>query len=164
MLLVPVITGLVIHQIPEAAGWARSALALPLRPSRGTPALAIELFTNNVRVAVVPLAGAALLLAFSQPGRSIAVPRALLDVYLAAATIANATMLAGALVGYGPLRLATWLPHVPFEFAALALGLSAYGASRSRALTVRSLLGVATWVLAALIVAAALETWVTPQS
>jgi hypothetical protein len=52
--------------------------------------------------------------------------RALLDAFLGFSVAANAVILALSLGGYGLGRLAPWRPHLPVEFAAMALALATY--------------------------------------
>jgi hypothetical protein len=163
ILVAPLATGSGLHLLPAASSAARSVLPLALIPHAGTPAQAVGLFYANARVTVAPVVGAALLVALSRSGGSIVVPRALLDAYFAVSTFSNAATLTVALAGYGPLRLLTWLPHVPFEFAGFALALSTYRTARTRSVTTERLLVTAACILLAVAAAAVIETWLTPQ-
>jgi hypothetical protein len=145
-------------------GAARALVPLPLLPSRGTPDQALALLFTNITAAGAPLAGAALLLMLSRSDKSVIFPRALLDAVFGLGAASNAALLTIAISGYGPSRLAPWLPHVPLEFGALALSLALYRRARARETCLRHLALTAGCVLMTVAAAAALETWATPQS
>lgn len=164
LVLAPLVIGAGLHAIPPVAATARSLVPLAMVPSRGTADQALGLFLTNVKAVNIPLAGAALLILLSRSGRPIAFPRALLDVILTLQAASDAALLMVAIAGYGPERLAMWIPHVPLEFGALALSLTLYRRARTSETCLRDLRLPAGGVLAALAAAAALETWATPQT
>jgi hypothetical protein len=164
LVAVPLVTGAGLRLIPGMADDARTLVSLALLPSRGTPAQAIALFFTNITAAGAPLAGAALLTALSHRGKSIVFPRALLDAIFGLGAASNAALLTVAITGYGLPRLATWLPHVPLEFGALALSLSLYRQARARETCLPQLALAAGCVLVVVAAAAAVETWATPQT
>jgi ABC-type glycerol-3-phosphate transport system permease component len=165
LITAPLIVGVLGHLLPHVATTARSLSPLPLHPSRGSPAQAFSIFTQNLRVVALPLLGAAALTGLSRHRQSRNMLRALLDAVLSLSLVANLTLLALSLAGYGLERLAPWLPHLPVEFAALAIALDIYlTARRPGALSTRALLGAAALCTAALALAAVIETYATPSA
>jgi hypothetical protein len=163
LLFVPLALGTALHLVPGLPDLARQQQPLALRPDRPATAQAIYLLCENLRALAVPLL-CAYALPTTQPRHRRRINlRALLDAFLAFSVAANVAVLTVALAGYGPLRLAPWLPHLPVEFGAMALALSSYLAARRGALRLRHLpvvVGAAALLLA---VAAVLETWGTPH-
>lgn len=105
---VAVIVGLT----PGASDAVRASLAFGFgEPDRSARA-ALELYWANVRVAALPLLG-------SLAGRC-AVLRGLLRLYVGITLVLNAVAVGLAFGAYG-LRLAPWVPHLPFELAGLSL-------------------------------------------
>jgi hypothetical protein len=83
-------------------------------------------------------------------------------VLLAACVLVNAAPVGLELGGYGTALLA-YLPNLPFEWAGLALGVSAWFAQRRSALTPKEGIGVFTVIVCVVLCAAALETFAVPQ-
>lgn len=163
LIAVPLTLGVLGHLQPDIAAAARSLSPLALQPSSGSGAHALAIFTHNLRVVALPLLGAAALAGLRchpQPRDTL---RGLLDAVLCLSLVANATLLALSLAGYGLQRLAPWLPHLPVEFAALAIALDVYlTARRPGALSTRALPVAAAVCTVALALAAVLETYATP--
>lgn len=76
--------------------------------------------------------------------------------------VANTLPVGAALGAYG-LRVVPYLPHLPLEWGALALGVSGWLAQRQRALTVREGVGVFALIVCVLVCAATLETFAVPH-
>jgi hypothetical protein len=163
LIAVPLTIGLVGHLQPDVAAAARSLSPLALQPSTGNGAQALSIFVHNLRVVALPLLGAAALAGLRfHPGIRDTL-RALLDAVLCLSLVGNVTLLALSLAGYGLARLAPWLPHLPVEFAALAIALDVYlRARRPGSLSSRLLLVAAVACGVALALAAVIETYATP--
>lgn len=165
LLLTPLALGVVLHLAPGLAQPAQRLLPLALSPGHASAAQALELLATNLRAAALPLLGSVALVALQQHPQGRGQLRALLDVLVGFNLAANALLLAVAIAGYGPLRLAPWLPHLPVEFTALSIAATAYLRGRTAgAITYCQLSGVAGLVAVLLIVAALLETYATPHA
>lgn len=84
------------------------------------------------------------------------------DGLLVACIFVNTAQVGVGLGAYG-WALLPFLPQVPLEWAAAALGVSAWLVQRRRALTVREGFGVFALIVVVLVCAAALETVVVPH-
>ena len=85
----------------------------------------------------------------------------LLDALVALGLAVNAGLVGLALGAYGSALL-PWLPHVPLEWAALAIGLAAYLRARRLAPRVRDVASAGALAVVPLVLAAAIEAWATP--
>ncbi|HMJ35203.1 MAG TPA: hypothetical protein VK501_14930 [Baekduia sp.] len=163
LMAAPLGLGVLGHLQPDVAAAARSLSPLALQPSTGSGTQALSIFAHNLRVVALPLLGAAALAGLRfHPG--IRDPlRAVLDAVICLSLVGNVTLLALSLAGYGLGRLAPWLPHLPVEFAALAIALDVYLTARGPgALSGRLLLVAAAVCVVALALAAVIETYATP--
>jgi hypothetical protein len=84
------------------------------------------------------------------------------DALLAVVLILNAAPVGAALAAYGA-RLIAFVPQLPMEWAALALGAAAWLCQRKRALRPRQVLAVLGGIAALVAIAAALETVAVPH-
>ena len=140
--------------LPGVAAALRDAFAFRLDAGRpATWAEAGDYFTANLRVI------SALLLAAAARARGG--PATLLDVVVTLTALGNAGMVGAAIGAYG-LPALPWLVHLPLEWAALGVVLSAYGCGRHRLLTLRALGTAAVAATLLLLAAAATEAWATP--
>lgn len=115
---------LAVAVIPGVVPAARDAFAFRLDVERaGTWREALSYFLANLRVV------AALVLAAWARQRSRAF-RPLLDALIVAAVASNAAVVGAALGAYG-IAAASWLVHLPLEWAAVALPLAAAHAPES---------------------------------
>lgn len=145
---------LLVAATPGLAALARRALGLSLRPHPASLAEVVALFAHNLPLIAWPLLLPRLRLA-SRWARAAA------SALVLGALALDSALVGTALGAYGP-RLAVWLPHLPLEWAALALG-TASGVAPDTAPTARParrLAAIATLLFAA----AALETYATPQA
>jgi hypothetical protein len=164
LLFGPLAAGLLIGLAPALAAAGRRLVPLALAPGHPTLSQAAVILAANLRAVALPLLGAVALNAVrARRPRAIDV-RALLDVLLGLSVAANALLLALSLGGYGVGRLAPWLPHVPIEFAAMAVALATYLAARRRPVSAAQLAVGAGLSGALLAVAAVLETYGTPHA
>jgi hypothetical protein len=163
MLAGPLLLGAVLHQVPGVAALVRHLLPLALEPQRPAASEGLELVGANLPDVLLPILAAVVVsMASTRPAR-IVNPRVLLDAYLALTLAINLAALALAFTGYGVSRMAPWLPHLPFEFAALAIALSSYLTARRGALRLSDIpafVGLAAGLIA---IAAVIETWGTPH-
>jgi len=130
---------------------------LQLQP-HSTPTIHDALMTwlHNVRVGGWPLLLAALGLHRHRWQRRLG------DVLLATSLIANGTLV-GAAIAAGHERILPYLPHLPFEWAALALSATGwYQTSRGR-LTHHQLVRLVVACLTTLLAAAIMETYCVPH-
>lgn len=137
----------------------RRLLALSLDPgSTPTPTLwhVCALCAHNIPITAWPL-----LLSYTGAARSRR-SRAAADTMLGACVIANTLPVGAALAAYGR-PLVPYVPQLPLEWAALALGAAAWLVERRQPLTMRQRL---TWLAVTAVVltsAAALETFSVPH-
>jgi ABC-type glycerol-3-phosphate transport system permease component len=163
LIAAPLTIGLLGHLQPSVAAVARSLSPLALQPSTGSGAQALSIFAHNLRVVALPLLGAAALAGLRCRPRVRDTLRGLLDAVICLSLVGNVTLLTLSLAGYGLARLAPWLPHLPVEFAALAIALDVYLTARGGgALSTRLLLVAAGACVVALALAAVIETYATP--
>jgi hypothetical protein len=109
----------------------------------------------------LPIAGWPLLLGVIGAQRQ-RIARLGADVLVAVALIVNTAPVGAALAVYGS-RLIAFIPQLPLEWAALALGAGAWLCQRERALTPRQTLGVLGAIAALVAIAAVLETVAVPH-
>jgi hypothetical protein len=117
---------------------------------------ALSIWQSNLRVLAVPFILAALRFADTRPGRTVG------DVIIAALT-AYSTLAVGLAIGRWRWALAQYLPHLPFEWAALSLAIAAWLLARKHAVDWPGLAGLGGAIVVLLIAAAVLETWATPH-
>lgn len=117
---------------------------------------ALALLAHNLPIATWPI-----LLGVTGAHRNSRGRRAA-DVLVLTTLVANTAPVGAALGAYG-LELLPYLPHVPIEWAGLALGASAWAIQRRRAMTVLEGAAIGAGVAALLLVAAAVETWCVPH-
>jgi hypothetical protein len=137
----------------------RSTLALRLNGETSTArglGHALALTAHNFPICAWPL-----LLGVLGADRSRA-GRALTDAVLVVALIAN-TALAGAALGAYGSRLLPYLPQLPAEWAALALGASAWLVQRQRSIALGEAVALVGAIAVLLLCAAVLETFVVPH-
>lgn len=105
--------------LPWVATAMRAHLRLELdHYARPSVAVVVALVTHNTTIAWWPLATIA-------AGLHRSCVRAVVDVLLAGAAVANAAVVGGAFGAYGG-RLIAFLPHLPLEFLGLALPITAW--------------------------------------
>ena len=122
-----------------------------LKPTFGTAA---SLLLHNAVVALWPLALSALRWNLHRPTRCLA------DVLVAGHLVAHGLLVGNAL-GQAP-TLWRYLPHLPFEWLGIALPVAGWRSSRTEGVDAAVLRRLAGEALAALVVAAGLETWAVP--
>jgi hypothetical protein len=143
------------------------ALALPVRQLLGLALTAqrnppprighvLALAAHNIPIASWPLLLGLLGAHRHRLARHVA------DGVLLACIILNALPVGAALGAYGTAVL-PYLPQLPFEWSAVALGASAWVAQRRRALAVRTRLGLFVLIVGVLFCAATLETVAVPH-
>jgi len=114
---------------------------------------ALALWMANLRVA-----GFVLLATLAARARRLVTA---LDLLVAACLTVNLGLVGLALGAYGP-RLLPWLAHVPLEWAALAVVLTAYRHARRASPGLLQLARAGATAAALLALAAAVEAWATP--
>jgi hypothetical protein len=153
---------LIVHLALAAA--VRHWLAFPFTGIPARAAIAASIFFHNLR-ALAAVWGL-LLIAQSAlwnagvPGWASQVLRRSGEVLLGAAVAANVLVVGASLGAYGPRMLRATLPHGPLEVAAYSLALALYLQGRRRSLSLRLVFPVAALSIAALALAAVLETYV----
>jgi hypothetical protein len=164
LLAIPVVLGALLHLVPGVPAFGRELVPLALRPDHPATSQALALLGANLRAVAIPLFCALALSASRRRPPRIIHLRVLLDAVLIFSSAANAGVLTIAIAGYGLVRLAPWLPHLPVELAAMALALSCYLSTRRGLLRPRHIAAAAAQGAALLSVAAVLETWATPHA
>lgn len=117
---------------------------------------ALALLARNLPIAAWPI-----LLGATGAHRNRKASRAA-DVLVLTTLVVNTAPVGAALGAYG-LQLLPYLPHLPIEWAGLALGASAWAIQRRHAMTVPEGARIGVRVAALLAVAAAVETWGVPH-
>jgi hypothetical protein len=146
----------------DPAGWdgaVRRVLGARLNPQQNPPPKieqVLTLLAHNL-----PLAAWPLLLGVVGVHRQ-RLARRVTDVVVAAWIAVNALPVGPAIGVYGPPLLA-YLPQLPFEWAALALGASGWCLQRRAPLTVREAVTLLALIAGTLFCAAALETFAVPH-
>jgi hypothetical protein len=156
------VIALIVHLALGAAARHWLAFAFTGIPARA--AIAAGIFLHNLR-ALAAVWGV-LLIAQSavwkarEPSRTSRILRLSGEVLLGAAVTANVMVVGASLGAYGTRMLRATLPHGPFELVAYSLALALYLQGRHRPLPLRLVLPVAALSVAALALAAVLETYV----
>jgi hypothetical protein len=138
----------------------RGFLDLALDPARNPPphfGSVLLLAAYNLRLSAWPL-----LLGPWGAHRSHIQSRAA-DALLLVLLIANASQVGAAVGAYGTRALLPYLPGLPLEWAAIALGATAWLRQRQREMTPRSALATLTLIAILLLGAAVLETVAVPH-
>ena len=167
-LAVIAVAAAVVHL--AAAAEVRDWLGFTFSGVPGTAEQALEIFINNARLliaaiaACVVLQGSALIdpEADRQPPRWQSTAVHICDVVLGTLAVANLAVIGAAIGAYGDRVVKHLLPHGPVEALAFAIALALYVRSRRGPVARRDFLRLAGLALAVLIVAALLETFVTP--
>lgn len=136
------------------AGAAFVTVATPRDALAATVTSAIELLVANTAVAMWPLALVVL------RWHAIPLVNGLADALIAANVAFNGLLVGGA-IGQRP-ELWRYLPHLPVEWLALSFPAAAWILARRDDLAGRVLGRLTLATVAALVVAAALETWTVP--
>ncbi len=137
----------------------RQLLELELSPAQTPPpqlSHVLALAAHNLPVAAWPL-----LLGLTGAGDH-QYARRLADGLVVACLVANAAPVGAALGAYGPSVIA-YIPQLPLEWAALALGYASWLTQRERPLRSQERLGLLAGILALLLAAATMETAVVPH-
>ncbi len=145
--------------LAQLDGPIRHVLGASLNPQHNPPpniGHVLKLLAHNLPLAAWPL----LLGVVGAHRRRLA--RQATDTVVAAWLVANVLPVGAALGVYGASLLA-YIPQVPFEWAALALGASAWLMQRREPLTVREGLAMFALIGGALLCAAVLETVAVPH-
>lgn len=154
-----VIAGLVLVGVLDLREPITRLLGVRLDPDRNPPpqfAHVLMLAVHNVPIVAWPLLLGVVGAHRHRTTRQIA------DVVVAACMTANIAIVGAALGAYG-MRLVPYLPQLPLEWAALALGASAWLLQRHRRLTLREGLLCFALIAVVLLAAAALETVAVPH-
>jgi hypothetical protein len=150
---------LVAIDLARVDGPVRHLLGLGLDARRNPPpniGHVLMLLAHNLPLAAWPL----LLGVLGAHRRRLA--RQITDTLIAAWLVANVLPVGAALGAYGP-RLLAYIPQLPFEWAALALGASAWLMQRREPMTVREGLAMFAVIGGLLLCAAVLETVAVPH-
>ncbi|MHB1538890.1 MAG: hypothetical protein ACYCUM_13875 [Solirubrobacteraceae bacterium] len=145
--------------VPDAPALARGLLDLKLSAHANPPpsiAGALSIALENTLHASWPLSLGPL------GARARRATRTLADAAVAANLLVCALLVGGALAGYGPAVLA-YLPHVPLEWAGIAIGAGAWRIERTRPLSGRERAASLIAIISILLLAAAVETSLTPH-
>jgi hypothetical protein len=137
----------------------RSVLALRLSPRSNSPPDVEHVLTlagHNIPIAAWPL-----LLGVLGAERHSAIRR-IADVALLASTTANVLPVGAALGSYGA-SLLVYIPQLPLEWAALALGAGSWLVGRDRALSTRACVVFFALIVCLLLCAAVLESVAVPH-
>jgi hypothetical protein len=163
LLATPIATGLALRLAPGLPELARQLVPLGLQPGPADLGQAFGLIASNLKAVALPLLGALALVASQHQPKTRKQLRAALDVLLGLSVVSNVALLILATAGYGPVRLAPWLPHLPFEFTAMVLALGGYRRARHAEISHHQLAGRAGAAIALVALAAVLETFATPH-
>jgi hypothetical protein len=145
--------------VARVDGPVRHALGASLNPQQNPPpniGHILMLVAHNLPLAAWPL----LLGVVGAHRRRLA--QQIADTLLAAWLTANVLPVGAALGAYGP-RLLEFIPQIPCEWAALALGASAWLMQRREPLTIRERLTLFAMIGSLLLCAAVLETVAVPH-
>ena len=126
----------------------------------GTPAEAVSIFVHNCRSLVAPLLLAAGRWHTARATRHVG------DLLVAVLVLANPVVVGFALGRY-PTELPSYLPHLPLEYAALAIAASAWLTRRLPNVSAQrtpSVLRCATLTLIVTAIAAVIETYAVPHT
>jgi Stage II sporulation protein M len=147
---------------------ARARLAFPFGGVPARAATAVSIFVNNAIVLGAIFAAAAIVqspwIVRADPVRArvAVVVLVAVDTVLALEVTLNVVLVGAAFGAYGTRMAVAVLPHGPLELAAFARGLALYVNARRAPLATRHAVGVAAGCLAALALAAMLETFAAP--
>lgn len=157
-------TALAAAAVALTPGLARDAraslhgLGLDLRPHAATlHALLLTRLARNMAIAAAPTEWAAI-----GAGRCPRCRR-VIDAILTATLLTDAAFVGVALGAFG-VRLVAWLPHLPLEWAALAVGVLPWLAARRGQQRRVDLLAPLAVCFVLLLAAACVETWLTPHT
>jgi hypothetical protein len=152
-------------------GWAadvRATLAFPFDGVPARPETAGAILAHNALLLGAIIAGALLVQhlgptsSASAHGRAAVALLAAIDTVLALEVTANVLIVGAALGAYGARMLVALLPHGPVELAAFARALALYRSARQSRQPARRIAVTGAACLAALALAAALETFAAP--
>lgn len=149
---------LLVAALPGASGLVADWFAAQLTAEANPPPAvrdALGVALHNLQVLGFPF-----LLAAARLGQGRLRP--VLDVLVAGAVVVQAGLVGAALGAYGA-RLLPFVPHLPFEWLALASSVAVWLVARRRPVTARELATFAAVFAAALLVACALELYATPH-
>jgi hypothetical protein len=150
------------------AAETRKLLAFPFAGVPARPSSALAIFANNARLVGAVFAAVLVAQAPWLTGRAGArgpiatMLLAAVDTLLLLEVAFNTALVGAALGAYGDRMAAAVLPHGPIEVAAYALALALYLRARRTPVALRHLAAVAAICIAALALAAVLETFATP--
>jgi hypothetical protein len=145
--------------VPGAPALARGLLHLSLTATHNPPPSVpgvISIALNNMLHSVWPLS---LGLLDAQRRRFT---RALADAFVTANLAVPGLLVGTALAGYGT-RALPYLPHVPVEFAGIAIGSAGWLVERHRSLALRERILYAGATVVLLLLAATIETYLVPH-
>lgn len=146
---------------PGLAAQARGTLrgfGLDLHPHAATlHVLLVTRLARNMAIAAAPSEWAAIGAAQNRRWRHV------VDAVLTATLLTDAGLVGVALGAYGA-RLLAWLPHLPLEWAALAVGVLPWLAARRGQRRRVDLLAPLAACFVLLLAAACIETWLTPHT
>jgi len=146
---------------PGLAAHARASLrglGMDLHPHAATlHALLVTRLARNMAIAAAPTEWAAIGAGRSRRWRRV------VDAILTATLLTDAGLVGVALGAYG-VRLVAWLPHLPLEWAALAVGVLPWLAARRGQRRRVDLLAPLAVCFVLLLAAACVETWLTPHT
>lgn len=155
------LAAVVVALAPGVAAHARATLrglGLDLHPHAATlHALLLTRLARNMAIAAAPSEWAAIGAARSRWWRRVA------DAVLTGTLATDAALVGVALGAYGA-RLLAWLPHLPLEWAALAVGVLPWLAARRGQRRRVDLLAPLAACFVLLLAAACVETWLTPHT
>lgn len=151
------LSALLVAFTPDLSDAARSLLHARLTATSTSGAVdqIVALVMHNAGIACWPLLLGSLI---SPRGRFAALG----DITVAASLALNALLVGVALGAYGQ-TIVPYLPHLPFEWAALALGSSGWWTQRTVSLAPHQIALIATVACTLLLFAAALEVLAVPH-
>lgn len=151
--------GALVYALPGAPALARQLLALKLSAVHNPPpnvGLVLSIALNNTLRSIWPLALGPL------GARRNRITRMLADGAVFANLLVPGLLVGGALGGYG-LRVLPYLPHVPIEWAGIAVGASGWLVERQRPMRHSALVGALASLAGLLLCAALLEATLAPH-
>ncbi len=159
LLALTIITALAVGAIPGASTLARHLLRLTLTPRHNPPptlGAAISIAENNTQLCIWPL----LIGVLCATRRRLTL--ALVDIGVLAFLAGPALLVGSALGAYGP-NTTRYLPHLPLEYAGIAIGAAGWLIDRRRPLTTRQRITALALTALALLCAAVIETTLVPH-
>jgi hypothetical protein len=151
--------GVIVWAAPGGAGLARAVLGLSLSAARNPPpslGAVVAIAVNNALHAGWPLALGPLGMAHRPTTRLLA------DVVVALNLAVCAVLVGTALGAYGA-RAVPFLPHLPLEWAGVAIGTAGWIVERRQPLRTGERAGLACALVAVLLVAGFVEVWAVPS-